>query len=369
MKQQSAENNPPHPGSIPPREDSITTRNRSLQRKIAITLTALTALIMHHPPHLTARDAGTTPPPGFIVDGTLKTKFEHAPGSSKSRFSVRNSRIGATGNINPHTDYKLQIELSNEGKFSVLDLNGTLKPLKGLTFTLGQTGIPLFNSYIVTPGTMMFANRAFIGKYFLSTRDLGLLAKYEFLLGTTPAKLEFGTFNGNTINDPVWKKDMSYGGRITLGNMHGLRTTAKIYNYPHDETTRYLLYGADLRYEKANWKVETEIMKKKNKTVPHADLLSCYLQGACTIPVRTAMFEFIRPALRWDAIDDGKAGKNGFDVTRLTAGLSFGFGKESHTTLLRLDYECYTVNHKIDIFTPSEEMDSNKLTLELLLTF
>ena len=306
--------------------------------------------------------------PNFKVDGTLKNKFEYATESGMSRFSVRNSRIGVAGNIDPYSAYRVQVELSNEGKFSVLDLNATLKPVEGLSLTLGQTSIPLFNSYIVTPGTMMFANRAFLGKYFLSTRDLGFLAKYDFLLGTIPTKIEFGLFNGHTINNPVWKKKMSYGGRLELGRMQGFRMTAKIYDYPNDETTHYLFYGADLRYEQKNWKVETELMKRESKTEFHNDLLSYYLQGAYTLPIRTKIFEFIRPAVRWDAIDE-RADIGGFDVNRLTTGIGFGFKNERFSSILRLDYEWYMVNHPMDIFSANEEMDSNKFTLELLFTF
>lgn len=318
---------------------------------------------------LTAQEIDTIPSyPNFTIDGTLKNKFEHAFETGTSRFSVRNSRIGVAGDINPYAAYRIQVELSNEGKFSVLDLSGTLNPIEGLSLTFGQTSIPLFNSYVVTPGTMMFANRAFLGKYFLSTRDLGMVAKYNFLLGAIPSKIEFGIFNGNGINDPVWKKDMSYGGRIELGNMKGLRMTTKIYDYPNDEEIHFLFYGADLRYEQDNWKVETEIMKRESKTAFHPDLLSYYLQGAYTIPIRTKIFEFLRPAVRWDAID-GQPKAGGFDVNRLTTGVGFGFKNERFSSILRLDYEWYMVNHEMDIFSTNDEMDSDKFTLELLFTF
>ncbi len=317
---------------------------------------------------LSAQESNSSLYPNFRVDGTLKNKFEYASETGMSRFSVRNSRIGVAGNINPYSAYRVQLELSNEGKFSVLDLSGTLNPIEGLSLTLGQTSIPLFNSYIVTPGTMMFANRAFLGKYLLSTRDLGFLAKYDFLLGTIPTKLEFGVFNGNTINNPVWKKNMSYGGRIELGRMQGFRMTAKIYDYPNNKTTHYLFYGADLRYAQKNWKVETEIMKRESKTEFSSDLLSYYLQGAYTLPVRTKIFEFVRPAVRWDAIDE-RPDRGGFDVNRLTTGIGFGFKNDRFSSILRLDYEWYMMNHPMDIFSSNDEMDSNKLTLELLFTF
>lgn len=338
--------------------------SNSIFTKIHITLITLFVLSSF----LSAQETDTIVYPNFKVDGTLKNKFEYATKNGMSRFSVRNSRIGVAGDINSYSAYRVQVELSNEGKFSVLDLSGTLKPIDGLSLTLGQTSIPLFNSYIVTPGTMMFANRAFLGKYFLGTRDLGFLAKYDFRIGELPTKLEFGVFNGNTVNDPVWKKEMSYGGRIELGSMQGFRMTAKIYDYPNDEETHFLFYGADLRYANENWTVETEIMKRDSKTELNTDLLSYYLQSAYMIPIRSKLFEFVKPAIRWDAIDE-RTKESGFDVNRLTTGIGFGFKSERFSSILRLDYEWYMVNHKMEIFSAGEEMDSNKFTMELLFTF
>ncbi len=346
-------------------ESIVTNSPDSIYKKVCNTLFSL---FLFSSFFLSAQENDSAIYPNFKIDGTLKNKFEYATRTNMSRFSVRNSRIGVAGNINPYSAYKVQIELSNEGKFSVLDLFGTLKPLDGLSLSLGQTSIPLFNNYIVAPNAMMFANRTFLGKYFLSTRDLGFLAKYDFRIGVIPSKLEFGVFNGNAINDPVWKKNLSYGGRVELGNMQGFRMTAKIYDYEKDETTHFLFYGTDLRYEQKNWKVETEIMKRESKTEFHTDLLSYYLQGAYTIPVKTKMFEFVRPAIRWDAID-GQPKVGGFDVNRLTSGFGFGFKKEHFTSILRLDYEWYIVNHEIDIFSTNDEMASNKFTVELLFTF
>lgn len=301
------------------------------------------------------------------VDGTLKNKFEYASDTNMSRFSVRNSRVGISGDINNIYAYRVQVELSDEGQFKVLDLSGTLKPIDGLSFTLGQTSIPLFNSYIVSPSEMMFANRAFLGKYFLSTRDLGILTRYDFRLGILPTRLEFGLYNGNAINNPVWKKDMSYGGRITLGSMKGARVSTKAYNYPNDETTHHIFYGVDARYEADNWKLEAEVMKRDSKTEEHTDLLSYYVQGAYILPIKTKFFEYMQPALRWDAIDD-TLGEGGFDVKRITAGLGFGFDKERFSSILRVDYEWYFVNNNLPIFA-NDEMDSDKITVELLFTF
>lgn len=317
---------------------------------------------------LTAQDADSTNYPSIQVDGTLKNKYEYATETGNSRFSVRNSRIGIKGGINSFASYRAQLELSDNGNFKVLDLYGTLMPVEGLSLTLGQMGIPLFNSYITTPATMMFANRAFIGKYFLSTRDLGMMAKYKFRVGSLPVNLEGGLFNGNAINDPVWKNKLSYGGRIELGSMQGARVTAKMYNYPKDETKQFFIYGADFRYATSKWKVETELMKRESKSEAFSDLLSYYIQSAYYLPLNSRFFDRMIPALRWDAVDE-TFDQDGFDVNRLTAGLGFGFNRSGYNSILRFDYEWYIKNNDMTIFAENPEMDSSKFTVELLITF
>ncbi|HBL33271.1 MAG TPA: hypothetical protein DDZ96_05555 [Porphyromonadaceae bacterium] len=319
-------------------------------------------------PSICAQEADSVSYPSMKISGTLKNKFEYASETGMSRFSVRNSRIGASGNINSFSGYKAQVELSNEGRFEVLDLSGSLKPVDGLSLTLGQTSVPIFNQYIVSPSEMMFANRAFIGKYFLSTRDLGFRADYEFKIGSVPSSFELGIYNGNTINDPVWRDRLSYGARLAVGSMKGFRSTIKYYDY-QNEDIHYLFYGADLRYEARNWKLETEIMKRDSRVEAESDMLSYYFQGAYFIPLtKSRFFDRLVPAARWDAIDKNPDNK-GFDVNRLTVGLGFAFEQKNISSILRLDYEWYFIENELDILNKYPEMDSDKFTVELVFTF
>ena len=317
---------------------------------------------------ISAQDTDLVAYPNFKIDGTLKNKYEYAIDSDVSRFTIRNSRIGIKGNINDFSSYRAQVELSDEGKFKVLDLSGSFTPLEGLSFTMGQTSIPLFNNYIVSPSEMMFANRAFLGKYYISTRDLGVNVKYKFNMGLVPVNLEFGLYNGNAINDPVWKKNMSTGGRVILGSMDGLRFSAKLYDYPNNDSTHFLIYGADLRYEINNFKVETEIMKRDSKTELYNDMLSYYIQSAYRVPIKSKFFDYFLPAVRWDAIDE-RLDEKGFDTNRLTVGLGLGFDEEEFSSIIRLDYERYFINNTMSIFDKNDQMDSDKITVELLFTF
>lgn len=334
----------------------------SLKNQLVIVILLFSSLI-------SAQETDSVRYPTFKVDGTMKNKVEYASETGNSRFSVRNSRVGIRGYLTNYFGYRGQIELSDNGNFKVLDLYGSFEPVKGLSLSLGQTSIPLFNSYVVSPANLMFANRAFIGKYFLSTRDIGFLADYNFKMGPIPASIEFGAYNGNTINDPVWREKLSYGGRLELGNMKGLRSTFKFYDYLNTPKVHYLFYGADLRYEGDNWKVETEFMKRDNKDIDEDQMLSYYVQGAYAFPLKeTYFFKNIVPAVRWDAIDK-HMDESGFDVDRLTVGLGFGLTKKYFSSILRFDYEWYFVNQKLDILSLYDEMDSNKFTIELLLTF
>lgn len=301
-------------------------------------------------------------------DASIKTKYEYALETKMSRFSVRNTRMGLTGNISDPVSYRVQAELSSAGKFEVLDLSGTVTLFDGFSLTLGQTSVPIFNSYIVTPSTMLFANRAFIGKYFAGTRDIGAVAVYRTQYDGTPITFEAGIFNGSTINSPVWTNRLSYASRVQMGGMTGWRTTAKIYRYPFNEVRDYFFWGADVRYAQARFKAEAEVMNRHNY-YNGVNRLSFYIQSAYSFPVAGSdIIKNIRPALRWDAIGEN-LGSNKLDANRLTFGLAFGFTERPFGSLIRLDYEHYFVSNPIYEFDRYDEMDSNKFTIELLILF
>ncbi|MCK9305808.1 MAG: hypothetical protein PHP30_01180 [Bacteroidales bacterium] len=301
-------------------------------------------------------------------DGTLKTKYEWAFETSHGRFSVRNSRLGLFGEISPYLCYKTQIELSSNGKFEVLDLYATIKPVKGLQFTFGQSSIPLFNSFQTSPSSMLFANRSFVVKYNTGSRDIGLLATYNADAGAVPLSIELGVFNGSTINNPVWTGRASFAGRISAGGMQGLRATAKIHTYPYSLTQDYIFIGADLRYCKERMKFHAEVMNRHNKA-DRANRLTSHIEGALSMPLaKGRIFREIIPALRWDTITESPIDQ-GPDIHRITAGLGFGFTPGPFSSLLRIDYENYFVKNPLSEFLQTEENDSDKITVELMIVF
>ncbi|MFA5849575.1 MAG: porin [Bacteroidales bacterium] len=301
-------------------------------------------------------------------DATLKTKYEFAINEGTGRFSVRNSRIGLFGNITSNVTYRAQVELSSEGKFEPLDLNASISLFKGFDVTLGQTSVPVFNSYQTTPAQMLFANRTFLAKYIAGTRDLGILACYKFDVGKTPFYFQLGVFNGSTINKPVWKKNDSYSARLIIGSMKGLRASGKVYRYPMGDKDNYLITAFDLRYGQDRYKIETEVLNRHNY-YNGINRFASYIQGAYSFPLTNLrLFKNFTTSVRWDGITES-AVTNGFDVNRLTFGLAFGLTSKPFNSLVRLDYENYFVKKAIPEFSLYNEVDSDKITLELLVVF
>jgi len=301
-------------------------------------------------------------------DATLKTKYEYAIDEGTGRFSVRNSRIGLFGSITPNVTYRAQVELSSEGKFEPLDLNACISLFKGFDITLGQTSVPVFNSYQTTPAQMLFANRTFLAKYIAGSRDLGVLACYKFDAGKSPLLLQLGVFNGSTINKPVWSHKVSFSARVIVGSMKGIRASGKIYRYPLGEKEDYLISAVDLRYGQERYKIESEVLNRHNY-YNGVNRFASYIQGAYSFPLANLrLFKDFTTSVRWDGITESPVTK-GFDVNRLTLGLAFGLTSKPFNSLVRLDYENYFVKKAIPEFSLYNEVDSDKITLELLVVF
>lgn len=311
--------------------------------------------------------------PSFHFEGVLKTKFEWATEDGSTRFGVRNSRLGVNGKVLPKLNYNAKIELSDEGDFKVLDVYGTYQHNENLSFKIGQFSLPIFNSYTTDPGTMMFANRTFLAKYYMSTRDIGMQITYNFPQFSFPVKAEFGIFNGNSSNTVRWADKKSFSGRLTLGDMMGLRSSFKFYDNhrlgeSEDDFQHHFSYGADLRFAKENWKIEAEAMFKEDRT-ENIEYVTAYLQSAYAFPTQNeGLIKHIIPAFRYDFLDQNKNIGN-FDVQRISVGLGLGLDVIPFQSILRLDYEWYFSNNDIPLLQETEEMDSDKISLELVFMF
>ena len=302
----------------------------------------------------------------------FKGKYELDTDNGDSYFSVKSARLGVQGDVSRKISYKFMVDFSDNGSFKVLDLCFSFKPHKRLKFTFGQSSLPIFNSYTLSPNVLDFTNRPFIGKYFNSSRDIGLTAAYSIKQNGYPIALEAGIYNGDGINNPKWTSTPAFAGRLSFGSMKGFRATAKFYQTRIDATQDYFIWGADLRYATEALTLETEFMNKANngeKAESAQPLSSIYLQGLYKIPVNSKTFKYIQPALRWDGMGYDLVNR-GLGVNRATVGVNFGLNSDSFTSLFRLNYEHY-FNNSMDMSAlfKNSYYNESKFSVEFLFVF
>ena len=303
------------------------------------------------------------------IDGVIKAKAEISANNGVIRFNIRNSRLGLRGDIGEYVSYRVQVEFSNEGSFAPLDLYGTLKPARGLSISLGQLSIPFDNQYVISPAETMFANRAFVGKFFTpGSRDIGAVVKYV-PFSDLPLEGEIGVLNGGKINNPQWTDSPSYAARLIVGAMEGFRTSVKMYRY-NGETVDMFLWGADVHYANERLRLEAEIMSRMAHTTS-PDMFGTYVQGTYIFYLKTArMFHNMSPTLRWDAMGYNMM-DSGLDVNRLTFGINFGLDLKPFDSALRINYEQYFVRNGYfaEFANGDPHVADNKATIELLIRF
>ena len=303
----------------------------------------------------------------------LKSKYELTE-KWYSKFSVKNARLGVQGDVSKMFSYRLMVDFCAENKLSVLDLYAVIKPAKRLSFTVGQQGLSLYNSWTVSPNSLDYVNRPFIGKYFISSRDIGVSVKYAIKKEGFPINAELGVYNGSGINNPTWSKSLATGGRLEFGSSkEGFRASGKFYNQRNEGYTD-LYAGADVRYENPKFKVEAEYMSKKYGEKLDAGynpsyLGAAYVEGMLKVKTNCNTVKRVEPVLRWDAMGYDVMDR-GFGVNRITAGVNVLFNTGACTTMLRLNYEQY-FKSKMDmskLFKNARDTE-NKLSLEYLMFF
>ena len=69
-------------------------------------------------------------------------KYEFQTEEGRGRFEVRNARVSVSGKVLKELEYKAEADLCDEGKIKMLDAYARLKPVTGLSFTIGQMRVP-----------------------------------------------------------------------------------------------------------------------------------------------------------------------------------------------------------------------------------
>ena len=296
------------------------------------------------------------------IDGILKTKVEYDLDNSKVRFEVRNARFGAKGKINPFISYRVEIDLSDEGKMKMLDAYVRFTPLANLDFYMGQRKIPFSSDYMRNPAENIFANRSFLAKYINDgMRDIGFYANYK-LTGSVPVDIILGAVNGTGNNNPQWIDKPNMVGRVSAGGEKGLRVTGNIYIGNVLDKNHLAMFGGELRYSTGSYFVESEYIRGNWTDISlfrkYGDGL--YIHSYYNFSLNNKMIKLLTPTARLDFMGESVLG-NKVDASRLTLGLNAGFEPKQFVAEIRLNYENY--------FKSSLPIHTDKITLEFVARF
>lgn len=307
------------------------------------------------------------------VHGTIRGKYEYQPEEGQGRFQVRNARVSLDGDLNKVVSYKVEIDLSDEGKIKMLDTYTRIKPLRGLDFTIGQMRAPFTIDAHRSPHLQYFANRSFIAKQVGNVRDVGLTLGYE-LPTALPVKLEGGLYNGTGLtNQKVWHKEVNYSAKAIVLPTEGLNLTLSVQGIkPEDVWMRS--YDIGTYYEAGRFHIEGEYLYKQYSDNAFKDVHSVDAFINYDQPLKK-VFQKMSFLARYDMMTDQNDAKTRDEATgaltitdykrhRLTGGITFSLSKAFRTDI-RLNYEKY--------FYPegsiAKESEQDKVVLELMVRF
>ncbi len=293
------------------------------------------------------------------LDGILKTKVEYDLNNSLVRFEVRNARFGAKGMINDYMSYRVEIDLSDEGKMKMLDAYVRFSPVKNFDIYLGQRKIPFSTDYMRNPAENIFANRSFLAKYINDgMRDIGFYLDYKFN-PSFPVDILFGAVNGTGNNNPQWIERPNLVGRIVAGHESGLRIAGNIYYGEALYKDHLALVGAELRYSSGSFFIESEYIRR-NWTDTISDRIhddGFYLHSYYNFKIDNRIISLVTPVARIDFMGDSIFDSE-VDASRLTLGINFGFEQKQFYSEVRFNYENY--------FKSSLPIHTDKLTIEFI---
>jgi hypothetical protein len=296
------------------------------------------------------------------IDGSLKTKFEYNLAGKKMRFDVRNARFGAKGNINKYFGYRVEVDLSDEGKIKMLDAYVKVTPIENLDVYLGQRKVPFGTDYLRNPVENLFANRSFVAKYVNNElRDIGLAVNYQFKFHI-PFDFWVAAMNGTGNNNPQWIDKPNYAARLLIEPLKNFRLVGNYYQATTLLEKNMTMYGGEMRYQTNKLLIETEFLKRHysdTSSLVH-DQFGFYVHSYYNFFTNAKMVQIISPTLRWDFMCKAEQVTE-LTADRITAGVNFGFEPKQFKAEIRLNYEKYLKKALPDHF--------DKFTVEFIAKF
>ena len=345
------------------------------------------------------------------LDGVVKVRSEWNTDNGDFRMAVRNTRLGFRGLINEDLGYRLQMELSNNGSFNILDAYITYK-WDNTSFLVGQQHYQFSSDVMRGPSNNPFANRAFIGKFItnyaspinrnfddfedfdmsnLGSRDVGVTIWQNFKCLNIPCTAIVGIMNGAGANKATWRNSPNYIGRLIVGGQKGFQGVVGTYvgaldNALYTDTSNLpkrfhmLMWNLEARYTGTNLSLDAELAVERvdyNHRIPdrmNKSTVAGSVWGSYRIDQNWKRIPYIMPLLRFDFgrdIDFHNMLSGSHDranVERITAGINLGLHKTYNRAELRFQYEKYFFHNRPTDFAVNA-LFNDKFTTELCLLF
>lgn len=313
--------------------------------------------------------------------GTVRGKYEYQPEDGAGRFEVRNARFSVSGNVTHAVEYKLEVDLCDEGKIKMLDAYTRLSPNDWFKFTIGQMRVPFTIDAHRSPHQRFFANRSFIAKQVGNVRDVGMAMGFDFKLGV-PMKLEGGIFNGSGLTNQkdFWTSEVNYSGKLSMFFPKGFNLVLSMQKVDPD-IYDVMMYDVGAFYHNHGLHVEAEFLYKTYQDGLFDDVCAFNSFVFYDIPLKEdGLLKKITPLVRFDMMDDHSDGMrydasgeestagtliiNDYARSRITGGLTFSLSKPFISDI-RLNYEHYFYK---DGGIP-QISEKNKIVIEFMTRF
>ena len=305
------------------------------------------------------------------LHGTIRGKYEYQPQINAGRFQVRNARFSLSGNVTRYTEYKAEIDLSEEGKIKMKDAFARLKPVDWGSITMGQMRVPFTIDAHRSPHSQYFANRSFIAKQVGDVRDVG--ATLAYTPKNLPLVVEAGIFNGSGLAEQQsWHKEVNYSAKVQVFPLKVWNITLSVQKIKPAGTTTHM-FDVGTYVEWGRWHVEAEYLYKHYAHDAFSDVNAFNAFVNYDIPTR-GFFHKVSLLARYDMMDDhwdgltlddnGRAVTTDYARQRITGGVTLSIDKPFLSDI-RLNYEKYFYR---DGGVPLES-EQDKLCLELMVRF
>jgi hypothetical protein len=288
--------------------------------------------------------------------GTVRAKFEYQPTEGNARFSVRTARFGIGGSLWSNFLYKMEIDLSDEGRMKMVDAYVGAKLYKGLSFNIGFMRVPFTIDAHRSPHLQLFANRSFIAKQMGNVRDVGAVLGWK-VGKKIPVNVQVGMFNGSGLVDTLqryWTRSFNYSAKVQAGFLPGVNFVAGYMNRPG--AVQIHLFDVGITCQTGRWLIEGEYLRKEYSGGAFSGVNGVDAFLSYGLPVRRGAFRKISFLGRYDYMDNHSNGvaantgtetepqwsliANDIERHRATAGVTFSLGLPFSADI-RLNYEKY----------------------------